>query len=93
MGASWRSGAKIKEKNKGGERMIDYYLNKHCMLTRDKTKTRCGGCIWRNIKIRKCIFSLDYPKQVSIDEFKKRILMVNMEQQNKLTNPNRRFVI
>lgn len=74
--------------------MIDYYLHKHCLLSsKIKSKIRCNGCIWLDKNIHKCIFSIGYPKSISISEFKRRILLVNKEQQKKLDNPNKRFVL
>lgn len=74
--------------------MIDYYLKKHCLL-RKKGKIRCGGCVWldRKIKPHKCIFALDYPKEVSMAEFKSRIKSVEERQQTMLSNPKKRFVL
>lgn len=73
--------------------MIDYYLKKHCMLTKDKYNPRCKGCIWLDKKINKCVFSINYPKQISINEFKIRIKKVNKEQQDALFNPIQRFIL
>ena len=73
--------------------MIDYYLKKHCPLDKDKDNPRCSGCIWLDKSIRQCIFALNYPNEITIEEFKERIKRVNLEQQNKLSDPKRRFVL
>jgi hypothetical protein len=73
--------------------MIDYYLKKYCMLGKNKSKPRCNGCIWNDKSIHKCIFSLDYPKQISLKEMKERMSKINPEQQNNLSNPERRFIV
>jgi len=76
--------------------MIDYYLHKKCGLNcptaKQKINIRCGGCIWLDKKLRKCIFSMHYPKSITFQEFKQRINSVNVNQQNKLSEPFRRFV-
>ncbi len=76
--------------------MIDYYLHKKCPLkihitSKQKESIRCSGCVWLDKTIKKCIFSIDYPNQISIDEFRQRICMVNTNQQNKLSEKFRRF--
>ena len=73
--------------------MIDYYLKKHCMLGPDKENPRCKGCIWNDKEINRCIFALDYPKQVTIEEIKERIKKIDEEQQKNLSNPQRRFIL
>lgn len=72
--------------------MIDYYLKKHCPLGIDKNNPRCRSCVWLNNIIRKCIFSLDYPLVVTIQEFKERLEMVDGQEQSQITNPKKRFV-
>ena len=56
---------------------------------------RCRACVWLDWGLipHKCIFALDYPSQVSLEEFKKRIMMVNPEQQSNLSRPLQRFVV
>ena len=76
--------------------MIDYYLKKKCPLNFhniNKEKIRCGSCVWLDKDVHKCIFSIEYPRKVTIKDFEVRISIVNLEQQNKLSNPNRRFVL
>lgn len=73
--------------------MIDYYLKKHCCLGKDKKTPRCSGCVWLDQSIKRCIFSLHYPKKVTLEQFKERIGKINLEQQNKLSNPKRRFIL
>ena len=74
--------------------MIDYYLHKKCslMFKGQKEDLRCRGCVWLDQEIHKCIFSVDYPKTISVLEFQTRILNVNKVQQNKLSDPVRRFI-
>ena len=72
--------------------MIDYYLKKHCPLDKHKKNLRCRG-IWLDRDIKQCIFALKYPKEITIEEFEQRIKKVNLEQQNKLSDPKRRFVL
>ena len=78
--------------------MIDYYLHKKCPLTnpagRQLENNRCNGCIWidKNIKPHKCIFSVEYPKEVDFLNFRIRLGKVNSKQQAKLSEPFRRFV-
>jgi len=76
--------------------MIDYYLNKKCPLVMPTAKqienVRCNGCVWVDKEIHKCIFSLKYPKQITIKEFKERINSVNIQQQNNLSQKKRRFI-
>jgi len=75
--------------------MIDYYLNKKCslMFKGQREDTRCGGCVWLNKEIKKCLFSVDYPKTITLEEMKERIEKVNIKQQNKLSRPFRRFIL
>jgi len=73
--------------------MIDYYLHKKCQLVKKSNDNiRCGGCIWLDQELRRCIFAIDFPRSVSLAEFRNRLLSVNEEQQNGLTDPSRRFV-
>jgi len=76
--------------------MIDYYLHKKCPLVMPTAKqienVRCKGCIWLDQEIHKCLFSLKYPNSISINEFQKRIRLVNVSQQNNLTEKFRRFI-
>lgn len=73
--------------------MIDYYLKKHCSLTKDKVNVRCSGCIWRDKILKKCLFSLDFPRQISVREIEERIKLVDENQQKELSDPKRRFVL
>jgi len=73
--------------------MIDYYLKKYCLLRKNKSNMRCSGCVWHDKEVKKCIFAVNYQKQITLEEFKKRIELVNTEQQNKLSNPSGRFVL
>lgn len=83
--------------------MIDYYLHKKCCLVCKNRicyeqsgacgDCRCKGCTWLDQEIHKCIFAVDYPRSIALNEFKKRILQVNQNQQSKLSNPSRRFII
>lgn len=77
--------------------MIDYYLNKKCPLVkpagRQHENIRCGGCIWLDKELRKCIFSEHFSRSIKIDEFIFRLNKVNKQQQNKLSNPNQRFLL
>ena len=75
--------------------MIDYYLHKKCPLVMPTAKqienVRCNGCVWLDKELHKCLFSLKYPKTISIEEFKERIESVDEEQQKNLTEKFRRF--
>lgn len=73
--------------------MIDYYLHKKCplMFKGQKEDIRCGGCVWLNQEIHKCIYSVKYPFIVSIEEMKERITNINVEQQNNLSESFMRF--
>jgi len=75
--------------------MIDYYLHKKCSLVRGDSRpaeqTRCGGCVWLDRKVRACIFSLDFSRCVTLDEFSERLRSVDPDQQKKLAEPWRRF--
>ena len=84
--------------------MIDYYLKTHCCLIcrhehvcniikKPCEDCRCNGCVWLDKEIKKCIFSVNYPKSVSLDEIKRRIELVNPIQQKRLSDPKQRFVI
>ena len=86
--------------------MIDYYLKKYCCLNCKEDKNakcgitgracslcRCTGCVWLDKDIHKCIFSVNYPKQITMEEFARRIAIVNPEQQKKLSDPKRRFIM
>ena len=77
--------------------MIDYYLHNKCGLNCPTAKQglniRCGGCIWLDKSLSMCIFSLHYPRSVTLDNLKERILKVDAKQQNNLSEPFRRFVI
>jgi len=77
--------------------MIDYYLHKKCSLmapsAKQKENIRCNGCVWFDKKINRCIFSINYPKQICLEDFKQRIENVNEEQQNNLSEPFRRFEV
>ena len=74
--------------------MIDYYLHKKCplMFKGQKEDIRCKACVWLDIKLKKCLFSVDFPKSISIKEFSEKISLVNEEQQNNLSQKFRRFV-
>ena len=74
--------------------MIDYYLHKKCplMFRGQKEDIRCGGCIWLDKKIRKCLFSVDYPFEIKLMEIESRIKLVNKIQQNNLSQKFRRFI-
>lgn len=83
--------------------MIDYYLHKHCCLVckygkkcEDDgvacSKCRCSGCVWLDKELHKCVFSIEYPKSISLQELEECISVVNLEQQNNLSEPFRRFV-
>jgi hypothetical protein len=77
--------------------MIDYYLHKKCPLriyitSKQKENIRCNGCIWLDKELKKCVFSLEYPNSIPIEELKKRINSINIFQQNKLSEPFRRFI-
>ena len=77
--------------------MIDYYLHKKCSLVmptaKQKENVRCKGCVWLDKETHRCIFSLNYPKSVDIKEIERRIKSVNLDQQNKLSEVWRRFVL
>jgi hypothetical protein len=53
---------------------------------------RCGGCVWVDKELGKCIFSLKYPKAVTLSDFSNRINNVNQVQQDKLSETFRRFI-
>jgi len=73
--------------------VIDYYLHKKCALMPGaKQNIRCKGCIWRDRKIQKCIFSIEFPRSISSKEFTQRIESVNQKQQNNLSEKFQRFI-
>lgn len=72
--------------------MIDYYLHKKCRLV-SKQEIRCKGCIWRDKEYEQCIFAVHFPREVSSKEFINRMNAVDKEQQAKLSEPWRRFVL
>jgi hypothetical protein len=76
--------------------MIDYYLHKKCPLVMATAKqienVRCGGCIWLDKELKKCVFSLKFPRSVSTEELKERVNKVNLEQQEGLSENFRRFI-
>ena len=84
--------------------MIDYYKKKHCCLVCIHGRIceaigkacewcRCRACVWLDRQLNKCIFSKDYPKPISLRDLRHRILLVDEEQQAKLSDPSRRFVL
>jgi hypothetical protein len=77
--------------------MIDYYLHKKCPLVmpagRQTENVRCGGCVWLDRGVGKCVFSLNYPKEVTAKDVVMRIRSVNGEQQAMLSEPFQRFVL
>ena len=76
-------------------KMIDYYLHKKCplMFKGQREDIRCKGCIWLDQELRKCIFAVNFPRSITLEEFKQRISKVNQEQQSKLSQPFQRFVM
>jgi hypothetical protein len=85
--------------------MIDYYLHNNCCflchpqrtecatLKKACARCRCSGCIWLDKDLHKCIFSVGFSREIKIGEFINRIIAVSSEQQNKLSDRSRRFVV
>lgn len=73
--------------------LIDYYLKKHCPLGPDKKNPRCAGCVWRDRELKRCIFALSFPRQVTVEEFIERLNNVNIFHQAHLSHPRPRFCI
>jgi len=60
---------------------------------RSCSRSRCKGCIWLDQELHKCIFSINFPRSVSLEEFAERIKSVDIEQQKRLSDPTQRFVV
>lgn len=71
--------------------MIDNFRNKRCPLYEGLENEQCNNCVWLDKKIKICIFSINYPFHITIEELCKRAKLVDEKQQKKLLLP-RRFV-
>ena len=64
-------------------------------IGRQKENNRCHACVWldKSLQTHKCFFSVDYPGEINLFEFRNRVMQVNAEQQVNLAEPFRRFVL